>query len=65
MSEWKHHGYGQHDDGHQEDDMLQSAADAAAALIDNPNNNGSDFSILDGDDIPHHHGASLNFNGIE
>jgi hypothetical protein len=61
MSEWKHHPYGHGDDG-QQDEMLQSAAHAAAALINSSDSRG-DFPLLDGDDIPH--GSSLDINELE
>mmetsp|Transcript_12280 Transcript_12280/g.21564 ORF Transcript_12280/g.21564 Transcript_12280/m.21564 type:complete len:429 (-) Transcript_12280:340-1626(-) len=60
MSEWRNHPYG-HDDGHA-DDMLRSAADAAAALINNSSSRG-EFPLLDGDEITH--GSSLNLNELE
>ncbi|KAL3914872.1 MAG: hypothetical protein SGILL_005908 [Bacillariaceae sp.] len=56
MAEWK-------DEDIQSDDALQTAAHAAAAIINGTSSNPHDFPLLSGDDIPH--GCSLDLNQLE
>jgi hypothetical protein len=56
MDQWKDQDEGENDAA------LKTAADAAAAII-NGSSNQHDFTLLNGDDIPH--GSSLNLNDLE